>query len=381
MKSADKPYLIIASDFVKTGGMDRANLALADYLAKRGENLHIVAYRVVDDILNFSNVKVHAVPLIFDSRFLSGPFIRIKGYNIARRLSYQGTRVVVNGGNCQWGDINWVHYVHKSYQPVSQVGLVHKLKTSAFHQLSLREEQQSLSMAKLIIVNSYRTKQDLIKKLSIPQGKIHVVYYGNDPQEFYPALVEDKLKLRQKLGWSMDKDIIIFIGALGDRRKGFDTVFNAWKQLTQIPNWNGQLIVVGIGAELTKWRRKINDEQIPGIDFLSFRDDVPDLLRASDCLISPTRYEAYGLGIHEALCCELPSIVSSLAGIAERYPPELHELLLPDPENAVDLADRIAKWSNNKKMYKSLISSFSKELRSYTWSDMSETIFNLINKT
>jgi len=375
-----KPYLIIASDFVKTGGMDRANFALADYLARKGETLHLVAHRVVDELSKFSNVKIHKVPLILDSRFLGEPFINRKGYQIAQELSAQGARVVVNGGNCQWGDINWVHYVHKSHQPVSQVGLLRKLKTFIFHQIALREEQTSLAIANLIIANSHRTKQDLIQKLMIPPEKVHVVYYGNDPQEFYPASRQDKQKLRQQLGWPLDQDIIIFIGALGDRRKGFDTVLEAWQRLSQGPNWNAQLMVVGVGAELDKWRRRIKDEQIAGINFLGFRSDVPDLLRASDCLVSPTRYEAYGLGVHEALCCELPAIVTSSAGVAERYPPQLEDLLLPDPDDSFDLAERIAKWSGNKNIYQYQVSQFSKELRSYTWDDMGDIIFDLINK-
>ena len=37
-------YLLVAADFVKTGGMDRANFALADYLAKQDYPIHLVAY-------------------------------------------------------------------------------------------------------------------------------------------------------------------------------------------------------------------------------------------------------------------------------------------------------------------------------------------------
>ena len=55
--------------------------------------------------------------------------------------------------------------------------------------------------------------------------------------------------------------------------------------------------------------------------------DVPNLLRAADCLVAPTRYEAYGLGVHEALCCGLPGIVSADAGVAERYSPELQRFV------------------------------------------------------
>ena len=40
------PFLIVAAEFVRTGGMDMANLALATYLADTGRELHLAAHRV-----------------------------------------------------------------------------------------------------------------------------------------------------------------------------------------------------------------------------------------------------------------------------------------------------------------------------------------------
>jgi len=64
------------------------------------------------------------------------------------------------------------------------------------------------------------------------------------------------------------------------------------------------------------------------LDFLGFRQDVPNLLRSADGMVAPTRYEAYGLGMQEAICCGMPAIVSEDVGIAERYPINLKSLLL-----------------------------------------------------
>ena len=59
------------------------------------------------------------------------------------------------------------------------------------------------------------------------------------------------------------------------------------------------------------------------VRFLGYRKDLAQLLQASDALIAPTRYDSYGLGVHEALCCGLPALVSAGAGVAERYPERL----------------------------------------------------------
>ena len=40
------PIVLVSGDFVLTGGMDRANHALASYLLDRGREVHFVSHRV-----------------------------------------------------------------------------------------------------------------------------------------------------------------------------------------------------------------------------------------------------------------------------------------------------------------------------------------------
>ena len=374
-----KSYLLIVADFVKTGGMDRANFALADYLARQGEKVHLVAYRVADELLAYPHVQFHPVPKLANSDLLSSPLLNWIGRLQAQRLMRENARVIVNGGNCQWGDVNWVHYVHAAYESDSQVNLLRQLKGKISHRMFLDDEKKALTSARVIIVNSNRTKRDLMEKLAITEQKLHVVYYGIDTQIFYPASPTERTILRQQLGWSPDKNIVVFIGALGDRRKGFDTLFTAWQELCKSSNWDADLMVVGVGAELPLWKSRAADAGISNIHFLGFRHDVPNLLRAADCLVAPTRYEAYGLGVHEALCCGLPAIVSADAGVAERYSPQLQDLLLPNPDHANDLVIRLQKWQQDKQYYNKLVLSLSQELRNYTWDDMAKSIWQIIS--
>jgi glycosyltransferase involved in cell wall biosynthesis len=169
--------------------------------------------------------------------------------------------------------------------------------------------------------------------------------------------------------------MMVFVGAMEDRRKGFDTVFEAWKILCGDPRWDGDLAVIGIGSETSIWLERARRLRIERrVHFLGFRSDVPALLRACDAMIAPTRYEAYGLGIHEALCCGLPAFVSSDAGVAERYPTELRDLLLPDPEDVNALVQRLRTWRDNVYYWRERVLPFSRELRRYTWNDMSRDI-------
>ena len=52
------PYLLVSGDFVHTGGMDQANLALASYLADRDHEVHLVTHRADKELAQRPNVIV-----------------------------------------------------------------------------------------------------------------------------------------------------------------------------------------------------------------------------------------------------------------------------------------------------------------------------------
>jgi glycosyltransferase involved in cell wall biosynthesis len=93
--------------------------------------------------------------------------------------------------------------------------------------------------------------------------------------------------------------------------------------------------------------------------------------------VAPSRYEAYGLAAHEALCCGLPAFVSAKAGVAERYPSALRGLLLEDPESADALVARLLQWRNQTSNVRAEVLAFSESLRARSWDDMARDIVTL----
>ena len=104
-------------------------------------------------------------------------------------------------------------------------------------------------------------------------------------------------------------------------------------------------------------------------------------MAAVDLLVSPVRYESYGLNVQEALAGGVPAIVSRGAGIAERYPMELNDLLLPEPDDVHDLAARLLRWRMNIEEYKQRIAPLAVTLRAWTWRDMAEQICAVAEST
>lgn len=369
------PYLIVAGDFVTTGGMDRANYALASYLARRADEVHLVAHRVAVDLLAYPNVVFHRVPKPAESYLLAGPLLDRVGRYWARHVEERGGRVIVNGGNCRWGDVNWVHYVHAAYQPQVSGQWLRRAKAGLSHRLFRRHERRTLGEARIVVANSQRTARDLTNLLGIPAKRVRVVYYGADGEVFRPLSCPQREAVCRELEWDTNRQKVAFIGALGDRRKGFDVVFDAWRQLCQArgseAGWTADLVVIGQGSELPAWRRRAEEAGLTGrIEFLGFRTDVPRILSACDALVAPTRYEAYGLGVQEALCCGIPALVSLHAGVAERYSPELAPLLLPNPSDPADLQRRLLDWRKNQQTYRDAAATLSSNLREQTWERM-----------
>ena len=373
-----KPYLIVTGDFVKTGGMDRANYALARYIAEHGAETHLVAYRVDPELEAMPNVITHKVRKIMDSYLASGMLLSRVAKKWAEVVSRRGGRVVTNGGNCRFGDINWVHYVHAAYRRPPSSALLASAKNRAAHLYFAAQERGVLPRARMLIANSKRTRQDAIEQLGIDGSKIHTVYPATDPAEFRRGTAGERTRLRREIGLHPELPAVVFVGALGDSRKGFDLAFRAWQVLCADSAWDAQLAVVGRGAELPIWQRRASEAGLSGrIHFLGFRSDVPAILRACDAMIAPSRYEPYGLAVHEALCSGLPAIVSANAGVAERYPRELADLLLPNAEDANDVAARLRRWQAHPEFFRNAADTLSCAMRAYTWSDMAAKIVEL----
>jgi glycosyltransferase involved in cell wall biosynthesis len=370
--SVPSPWLIVTGDFVRTGGMDVGNYMLARHLAETGCEVHLVAHRVADDLASLPGVHVHLVPKPLNSYLLAAPLLEWYGRRWATRIAQRGGRVVANGGNCQGNDINWIHYVHAAYEPEIKGSLLRRLKMRLQHRKFLADERRCLARAKVIVANSHRTKADLVALLGLPAEKIRVVYYGVEPDAFQPPTPAARSAARERFGWPPHRLKAVFIGALGDRRKGFDILFEAWHQLCADPAWNVDLVVIGVGAELPAWQSRVeSDPALNGrIEFLGFRNDVPTILAAVDLLVAPARYEAYGLGVHEALCCGLPAIVSESAGVAERYPYSLKTFLVDDPPRIANIISRLRFWHEARERHATAFVALSQKLRSTTWAAM-----------
>lgn len=372
------PWVIVSPGFHRHGGMEKANLALAEFLLGRGTPVHLVGHAVDAELAARPGACVHEVPRPPAALLLGDRAIDRRGRAVAREVTaaHPGARVVVNGGNCGWRDVNWVHYVHHAWVPADAgAPLPFRLRNRLLAASARRDERERIPGARAVLANSELTKRHLVEHLGVHPERVHTAYLGAEPG-WGVATAEERAAARAWLEVPEGRPLVVFVGALShDARKGFDTLLAAWRRLCSRPEWDGCLVAAGGGRGLGRWEAEVARLGLAGrVRMLGFSRRVADLLAAADLLVSPVRYEAYGLNVQEALCRGVPAMVSARAGIAERYGADLAGLVLPDPEDDVDLAGRLLRWRGEMDAWRARVRPLGERLRGHSWAEMAREI-------
>ncbi len=372
---------MVSGGFHRRGGMDHANWALASHLAELGTPLHLVAHHVDPALALDPMVTVHLVPPTANS-FLLGEFqLARRGRQVAASMARRdaAARVLINGSNCSWPGINWVHCVHHAWKP-RDVGAPawFRLKNRLTTAIARRRETAALGRAQIVIANSNRTRSDLIRTLGLDPAVVHTVYPGSDPR-MTPVSCAERAEARACLGVQHDRKLAVFVGLMGyDSNKGFDTLVAAWRKLRASGPWDVDLIAAGGGRGSAEWTERIARAHLSArVRLLGFSDRIAELLAAADLLVSPVRYEGYGMNVQEALCRGVPAMVSRNAGIAERFPDQLRELLIDDPDDVEEVVARLGRWRTLMQEWKQRVVPVSEMLRRYSWTRMCERILTI----
>ena len=164
----------------------------------------------------------------------------------------------------------------------------------------------------------------MIEALGVPPERVHTVYYGADPERFRPPTPAERAEARAMLGWaeSDDRPAVAFVGALGDAPQGVRHPLRGLATARRRPGLGRpprsssgpgrRSRPGGRGPTRRAWASRSGSS--------ASATTSPGVLAACDLLVSPTRYEAYGLNVQEALCCGLPAIVSAGGGRGRALP-------------------------------------------------------------
>ncbi len=182
--------------------------------------------------------------------------------------------------------------------------------------------------------------RDSLVELRIHPRRIIVIENGIDLARYREAETSN-IRAEKNLGSSF---IFLFVGRLIEQ-KGVDILLNAFKAIN-----NATLLLAGDGTERSVLEQKAHDLGITSnVFFLGVRDDIPELMKAADCLVLPSRWEGQGLVVPEAFAAGLPVIISDFpAGVSLVH--NGGNGLVVQRENATQLAQAMETMQFNSEL-------------------------------
>jgi len=170
-----------------------------------------------------------------------------------------------------------------------------------------------------------------------PPVSVKVIPHGFNPE---PPL-ETREMIRHKCGAAEETPVVLYVGRL-EQIKGQDLLLEAWPLVQQkIPT--ARLWLVGEGCMRPFLEQSAKNLQIASsVHFWGQlkTDQVAGFMAAADLFVLPSRSEAFGIVLLEAMSQGLPVVASNVGGIPDVLPPRGDAVLTP-PDDVPALASAI----------------------------------------
>lgn len=239
-----------------------------------------------------------------------------------------------------------IPYLTNSY---SQKGKLHNYLKGIFYRKNLNVARK----ADLVLTNSEFTKNELINKAGFDKENIVVTYLAVDPGFKKENIQTDTRAVRRVLvHYKVTKPYILYYGGL-EENKNVDQLLHTF---SRISNKHPDLKLVIVGKEFKiGWDGKPKPQTPSAQKILELGQDLklqhkiiyagevrqqhlPVLLDNSECFVSLSGYEGFGLAVLEAITSDTPVVAANKSS----YPEILQDAaILVDPLDTVKTSEKI----------------------------------------
>jgi len=184
---------------------------------------------------------------------------------------------------------------------------------------------------------SQAVKGSAVRDLRIDPDRISVIERGRDPERLGRPSVRRRAQARAALGVGQDDLVLTMVGRQEFQKGQWILLESVTSLLPTEPDL--RLLVAGrSGNASPRLRTAMDSTSLNGqVRFLGHREDVPEILAASDVFVFPSLYEGLGGALIEAMALGLPIVASDLPAIREVIEPDGNALLVP-PGSPRDLS-------------------------------------------
>jgi UDP-glucose:(heptosyl)LPS alpha-1,3-glucosyltransferase len=330
---------LLARGYHKMGGISRVVADLSEGLAARGQEVTVFcAEPPVSPPLGIAFVPVRVPRAPYALR------VPLFAHRASRRAAGGGFDVVHGQAtDCHGADLVSAHSCHRyAIEMKRREGDLRdrlKKRLHPVHPLVFALERFNFSPrgSRLIHAVSARVASEIVATYGVAPERIRVIPNGVDLALFHPenrARERRAARARLRLG---EEPVLLFVG-YELYWKGLGTLCEA---LARMRRTDARVLVAG--RTVTPYLRAVIARLglASRVRFAGPVAAVETCYAASDLFVLPTRYEAFGLVIAEAMASGLPVVTTRVAGAAEWMEDGVSGLLLDVPPDPALLAARL----------------------------------------
>lgn len=200
------------------------------------------------------------------------------------------------------------------------------------HPFLRRVEPLGNRLADVILVNSDAVRRDVERAETQWEGKFRKIYNGVAPLAPWSPGAIEAFRLRE--GLPLLAPLVACVSNFY-RYKGHGELVEAVAAVAPRFPEATFLLVGRDSGTLEETKASVRERGIEGaVRFLGSRADVPDLLRASDLFVHPSREEGFSNAVLEAMAAGLPVVAFDVGGNAEAVEHGVTGLLAPARDHA-----------------------------------------------
>ena len=227
----------------------------------------------------------------------------------------------------------------------------------------------AVRLSEVVLTDSEFSKSEIIKFTNSIADKINILYVGIDTDRFIKVLSEtSKIALAQRL--QLPDKFLLFVGNVKPN-KNLSKLLDAF--LTTIkdhPEFN--LVIVGkkegfITGDKEVYKLIEQNELLKShVYFTGYVavNDLPLIYNLATLLVFPSIYEGFGLPPLEAMACECPVVVSSVASMPEVCGNAGYYI---NPFESVSISEGIDQVISNDKIRDNLIKLGKARAKEFDW--------------
>ena len=260
-----------------------------------------------------------------------------------------------------WSKLAMSPYYEKGMSPKG----VHRLMPST---------RVSCLCAHRILAISDKVGSELIGTVGFDK-KVDTVYVPVDYHRFANAAQGN---IRKELYFDQSHIVITSVGHAVPV-KGWDVAIKAFVQVYQ-QNPSARMVLVGdrTSSEYYNQLTELIKQYETGenIKFTGKRDDIAEILKASDIFVLPSRSDGLCCALIEAMASGLPCVAAAVGGIPETITHDKNGLLF-ERENVGELADRLRRALSDASLRRSLGDAAKQSAKVFGIETYVKTLFSL----